>query len=655
MNPEMDAIYLLSPASYVVDCLMADLEKKRYRRAFLVWTSVLDGEHRRRITASANNQQQIANMSTLTISYFPRESRLVTFRDLYSFPILYHPGCNSMVAAHLQSLAQKITGICTTLGEYPTVRYYRPRNATHEASVLCTHLARFVQSELDTYAKFNPDFPPQTARPQGVLVITDRSMDLVAPLIHEFTYQAMAHDLLPIQENDKVTYKAIINAGQADQEEKDVEISEKDEIWVKNRHEHMKDTIEKIMNDFNKFILDNPHFTNKSEAASINNIKDMLAGLPQFTTLKETYSLHLGMAQECMDVFQRKKLPDVASLEQILGTGLDEDYKKPKHVADQLVRLLDDENTSPQDRLRLIMLYVIFKDGLVFEDIPRLLAHSQLPPDNIEAINNMALLGANVTHALKEKRPHPQPLFAMKTAPTQQDENYALSRFEPAVKQLLQNLNNGTLDPAVFPYVKPPAHSEADLAAMNSASLRSTKPTWARNRQSTHEAKQRVIIFMAGGATYSESRAVYEASHGNKDCILATSHMLTPKCFVRQLTELSFDRFRLKLPQDRPKRRAPEHLFEREATKPAPAPQKSTHGLGGIANKMGGLHIGGHTGAANGSPQQASQTTPSAAQRVPPQQAPSASSSGKLEKKKDKDEGKEKKKRGFFSSKKDKK
>lgn len=36
---DMDALYILSPESYVVDCLMADFEVGRYRKAFLVWTS----------------------------------------------------------------------------------------------------------------------------------------------------------------------------------------------------------------------------------------------------------------------------------------------------------------------------------------------------------------------------------------------------------------------------------------------------------------------------------------------------------------------------------------------------------------------------------------------------------------------------------------
>ena len=39
INKEMDAIYLLSPLPHIVDCLMADFERRRYRKCFLIWTS----------------------------------------------------------------------------------------------------------------------------------------------------------------------------------------------------------------------------------------------------------------------------------------------------------------------------------------------------------------------------------------------------------------------------------------------------------------------------------------------------------------------------------------------------------------------------------------------------------------------------------------
>ena len=88
-------------------------------------------------------------------------------------------------------------------------------------------------------------------------------MDLFAPFLHEFTYQAMIHDLLPIEEADKTSYKTIVNQGEANEEEKNMEIGEQDGIWVENRHLHMKDLLEKLVSDFNKFRADNPQFAER--------------------------------------------------------------------------------------------------------------------------------------------------------------------------------------------------------------------------------------------------------------------------------------------------------------------------------------------------------------------------------------------------------
>ena len=38
------------------------------------------------------------------------------------------------------------------------------------------------------------------------IVIVERSFDVMTPLLHEFTYQAMMHDLLPLMDNGKYQY-----------------------------------------------------------------------------------------------------------------------------------------------------------------------------------------------------------------------------------------------------------------------------------------------------------------------------------------------------------------------------------------------------------------------------------------------------------------
>ncbi|KAJ5946293.1 hypothetical protein N7454_003132 [Penicillium verhagenii] len=547
-NPDMDALYILSPESWIVDCLMADFEVKRYRKAFLIWTSFLDPQLRQRLDRSEMARERIADYRILNISFFPRESQLVTFRDPYSFPILFHPGCNNLIRKHLQELAQK----------YPVIRYYKPRAPAHEAAVLCSHLARFVQNELDQFAQFQRDFPPQTNRPRGVLLIVDRSVDTVAPLLHEFTFQAMVHDLLPIKDGDKVTYQTVLHEGEHNEEKKDMEIGEHDKVWVSYRHMHMKDLLGKLGEDFAKFRAANPQFAEDNDKTSVNTIKEMLGGLTEFTEGKDAYTLHLNMAEECMKHFQKNKLPEVSSIEQSFATGLDENYKKAKNLAAQLVQLLDDDQVSHTDRLRLIMLYIMYRNGLLGGDIRKLMAHSDLPGRNGDAIANL------------------DTTFIQSVCPGSRGEEISLSRYELGIKQMLEEQIRGSLDPATFPFTRPHTDTDGSMAAQDmlsqQTSLRSAKPTWARTR-SVDQPRQRIIVFMAGGATYSESRACYEVSQAyNRDVFLATTHMLNPTLFIRQVGDLTVDKRRLDIPAERPKPTAPAHLFEREAP-PAPAAQ----------------------------------------------------------------------------------
>lgn len=450
-----------------------------------------------------------------------------------------------------------------------------------------------MDEELEGYAKYNEYFPPQTNRPQAVLLITDRAMDLMAPLVHDFSYQAMAHDLLPIKEGEKVTYHTVINAGTPEEEEKDMELSEKDKVWVDNRHRHMKDTIDKLMGDFQKFLDQNPHFTNEdADPTNLGAIRDMLAGLPEFQEMKGAYSLHLTMAQECMNIFQHNKLPDLASAEQTLATGIDEDFRKPKNVLESIVRLLDDEAIRPMDRLRLIIMYILFRGGVIMDDVKKLLTHAGLPVQDGETVGNLELLGGPGNHKLKAQRRPYAALFPKDPRAAQLNEESFLSRFDPALKPLLENLIKGTLDQGLFPYRGTPLDPNEELLAAQGTSLRAGRPNWAATGRRQPENKQRIIVFMAGGATYSESRVCYDVGQQNsREIILVTSHMLTPQFFIRQLGDLSRDKRQLDLPLDRPKPRAPAHLFERPgAPRGAQIPPGPQQGRGGRAPPpQGGL------------------------------------------------------------------
>ena len=307
-----------------------------------------------------------------------------------------------------------------------------------------------------------------------------------------------------------------------------------------------------------------------------------------------------------MNRFQKFKLTDLASVEQTLATGLDEEYKKPKGVADQIVRMLDEDDVVPPDRLRLLILYLLYRDGLLPADLQKLIAHAQLPPQDESAIRNFELLGARTTRNLKDSRPVPPSLFPKKPpSATAAQEEYALSRYEPVLQNLLEAHASSTLDAQIFPYTKPPLDMGNDTTQVSATSLRSAKPTWAKGRTNVStENRQRVIVFVAGGATYSESRACYDVGRAtSREIFLVTSHMLTPSLFIRQVGDLSADKRRLGIPAEQPKPQAPAHLFEPdEKPKPVAQPQQQQRAPAAQppTQQMAGVNLNGRP---NGSPQ----------------------------------------------------
>lgn len=555
-NPETDAIYLLSPLPHIVEQLKADLGRKRYRRGFLIWTSTLPRSLGQDLYNSETRRQVIASTRDLNVDFYPRESHVVTFRADWSFHILYNPQCDQLIKSHLDSITHKIVSVCVALGEYPLVRYYRPKAANHAAAVLCSHLASFVQNALDDFARDerNNFPPPDNPRPRAELIITDRTMDLIAPLVHELTYQAMAMDLLPIQDDgDKLIYRNTIRRGQPDQEEKDVELDDNDKLWVQYRHRQMKDLLNDLSKDFKQFQAKNSQFAdNDDQPISVNTIKDMMAGLPEFQEGKEAFALHIDMAEKCARLFQERKLLDLTSTEQCLATRTDEDGKKPKNLADQIVRLLDDDSIVHDDRVRLLAMYIMYRYGILRGDIEKLRCHGELSPMDGEMIYNLDTLGTRVERQLKDKTPAPEPLFPQKIPQVMPGDEIELSRFEPVMKLMLEALCKNNMDASVFPPVKP--HLDHSATAQSSNSLRQGRPgpTWASNRSQSGKPKQRLIVFMAGGATYSEARSCYEISQQcGKEVFLATTHMLTPRLFTRQVSLLSRSRRELGLPMDK--------------------------------------------------------------------------------------------------------
>ena len=141
----------------------------------------------------------------------------------------------------------------------------------------------------------------------------------MAPLLHEFTYQAMINDLLDVEEEGtKYRHQYRNNAGVV--EDKVVDLTEDDEIWNETRHMHMKDALDKLVEDFKRYAGDYQKKYGGEAKGSINDMKDMLASLDSTQKNKDSLSAHLSLAEKCMGYFESHSLPNVADVEQVRST-----------------------------------------------------------------------------------------------------------------------------------------------------------------------------------------------------------------------------------------------------------------------------------------------------------------------------------------------
>ena len=147
------------------------------------------------------------------------------------------------------------------------------------------------------------------------ILILDRREDPVTPLLNQWTYQAMIHEVLDIK-NNRVDLKHVENL---EQDMKEVVLSPEDDtfyrqIMYKNFGEVAED-IHNLVQDFLK---------NKQSHAQFSSIEDMqriIDNFPEFKKSERNTSKHFHILEELRKVVDGRNLYEISEVEQDIATG----------------------------------------------------------------------------------------------------------------------------------------------------------------------------------------------------------------------------------------------------------------------------------------------------------------------------------------------
>ncbi len=221
-------------------------------------------------------------------------------------------------ADSLQRTTEGIVAVLLALKKKPLIRYAKN-------SLLAKKLAtevRYLMTQEDQLFDFRKvDTPP-------ILMILDRREDPVTPLLSQWTYQAMVHQLFGIK-NGRVDLSSVPNVNP---ELKEIVLSQdQDPFFKKSMYLNFGDLGSSVKDYVEQF---QAKHKNNENLESIGDMKRFVEEYPEFRKLSGNVSKHVHLISELSRRVGGENLLEVSECEQSLACN-------DNHAADLKVRCCD--------------------------------------------------------------------------------------------------------------------------------------------------------------------------------------------------------------------------------------------------------------------------------------------------------------------------
>ncbi|NWI53365.1 VPS45 protein, partial [Calyptomena viridis] len=297
----LKAICFLRPTKENVELLVQELRRPKYSVYFIYFSNVISKSDVKAL-AEADEQEVVAEVQEFYGDY------IAVNPHVFSLNLL---GCcrgRNWEPAQLARTTQGLTALLLSLKKCPMIRY---QLSSEPAKRLAECVKQVITKEYELFDFRRTEVPP-------LLLILDRSDDAITPLLNQWTYQAMVHELLGIN-NNRIDLSRVPGISK---DLREVVLSaENDEFYANNMYLNFAEIGTNIKNLMEDFQRRKPKEQQKLE--SIADMKAFVENYPQFKKMSGTVSKHVTVVGELSRLVGERNLLEVSEVEQELACQSD--------------------------------------------------------------------------------------------------------------------------------------------------------------------------------------------------------------------------------------------------------------------------------------------------------------------------------------------
>ncbi|RIA86707.1 Sec1-like protein [Glomus cerebriforme] len=493
----LKCICFLRPTSETIQLLVEELRDPSYGDYYLYFSNTLNKSSIERLAEVDEHevvrevQEYFADYCAINPDFYSLNLSLPQYK-------LYGDSQNTWESKTFQRVVEGVLAVLLSLKKKPLIRY---ENMSAMAKQLAKEVHYNIQKEGQLFDFRRTDTPP-------ILLILDRRNDPVTPLLSQWTYQAMVHELLGIH-NGRVDLSDVPDIRP---ELKEIVLSrDQDPFYKKNMYLNLGDLGANIKSYVEEYQ------TKTKSSINIESIADMkrfVEEYPEFRKLSGNVSKHVALVSELSRLVEQENLLEVSELEQSLAC-----YEQHGNDLKNLQKLIENPKVSDDSKIRLVSLYSLRYQRSPNNAITSLI---DLLHHNGVSERKISLVGSMLEFAGSDQRQ--DDLFSNESLLSKGRNVFkglkgvenVYTQHSPHLTQTLEYLIKGKLKETSYPFIE----------------------------GSTKDRPQDIIIFMVGGVTYEEARHIAQinASAAGVRVVLGGTTVHNSVSFLNEIQD-AFYRF----------------------------------------------------------------------------------------------------------------